>query len=230
MPKLGELETKLGYRFANQDLLKQAIVHRSYLNEHPEIGVDNNERLEFLGDAVLELGITEYLYAQYPERSEGELTAFRAALVNADTLSRVAAGLALGDFLLLSRGEARDAGRARQTILANACEALIGALYLDGGYEPAKNFIAAHLFPLTETVVAENLWQDPKSLFQERAQAAREVTPAYRLIEANGPDHDKIFKVGVYLGDELVAEGEGPSKQRAEQDAARAGLQKMGWE
>ena len=223
------LQTKLGLAFKTPSLLEQALTHRSYLNEHPELKRDHNERLEYLGDAVLELAVTEFLYDKYPERSEGELTAFRAALVNAETLSALAAELELNNFLLLSRGEARDSGRARQTILANTVEAIIGAIYLDAGYQAARQFIAQYLLPRTDEIVAKNLWQDAKSYFQERAQAERDVTPTYKLLGSVGPDHNKKFTVGLYLGATLVAQGSGPSKQRAEQEAARAGLAELGW-
>lgn len=229
MPDFATLENRISCQFKNADLLKQALIHRSYLNEHPEIKLDHNERLEFLGDAVLELVVTEFLFAKYPNRPEGELTAFRAALVNAETLSEVAEEMGLGDYLLLSRGEAKDNGRARRMILANTIEAVIGAIYLDQGYESAKRLVAKFLFPKMDVIVAQNLWQDSKSAFQERAQAVRDVTPTYQVLSSIGPDHSKTFTVGLYLGEELVAKGEGPSKQRAEQEAARAGLQKMGW-
>ena len=218
------------FNFKNLELLKQALLHRSYLNEHPEIKLEHNERLEFLGDAILELVTTDYLFHKYPRRDEGELTAFRAALVNAETLSGVASKLGVNKHLLLSKGEQKDSGRARQNILANTSEAIIGALYLDQGYETAKIFITKHLLPLTDRIVAQNLWQDSKSLFQEQAQELVDITPAYRVISEIGPDHEKIFTVGVYLNDDLIAEGRGPSKQRAEQEAARAGLTANGWE
>lgn len=219
----------LDLNFQNPELLKQALLHRSYLNEHPEIKLEHNERLEFLGDAVLELVTTDYLFHKYPNRQEGELTAFRAALVNAETLSDVASKLGFNEHLLLSKGEAKDNGRARQNILANTFEAIVGALYLDQGYEAAKIFITKHLLPLTDPIVDKNLWQDAKSLFQEKAQEFNNVTPSYKVISELGPDHEKIFTVGVYLNNVLVAEGKGPSKQRAEQEAARAGLKAKHW-
>ena len=217
------------FNFTNPELLKQALLHRSYLNEHPEIKLEHNERLEFLGDAVLELVVTDYLFHKYPSRDEGELTAFRAALVNAETLSDVASKLGVNQHLLLSKGEQKDNGRARQNILANTFEAIVGALYLDQGYEAAKIFITKHLLSLTDTIVANNLWQDSKSLFQEKAQEIANVTPVYHVISEIGPDHEKIFTVGVYLNNDFVAEGRGLSKQRAEQEAARAGLSAKGW-
>ncbi len=218
------------FNFKNNELLKQALLHRSYLNEHPEIKLDHNERLEFLGDAVLELVVTDYLYHKYPNRDEGELTAYRAALVNAETLGSVAAELGVNDHLLLSRGEAKDNGRARQVILANTFEAIVGAMYLDQGYAAAQIFIGKYLLPLTDEIVAKKLWVDAKSYFQEQAQELRDITPTYKVLSELGPDHDKVFTVGLYLGSELVAKGQGPSKQRAEQEAARAGLAANGWD
>lgn len=229
MSDLQPLEKCLSHHFAQPDLLRQALIHRSYLNEHPEIKLDHNERLEFLGDAVLELVITEFLFTKYPNRSEGELTAFRAALVNTESLSQVAGDFNLGEYVLLSRGEAKDNGRSRQVILADTFEALVGAIYLDGQYDAARAFIAKYLFPRIDEIVEKNLWQDAKSAFQERAQAEHEVTPVYQMLSAVGPDHSKVFTVGLYLGGKLVAQGIGPSKQRAEQEAARAGLKQMGW-
>lgn len=216
-------------KFNNPELLRQAFTHRSYLNEHPEIKSGHNERLEFLGDAVLELATTEYLYAKYPEANEGELTAYRAALVNAETLANVAEEAGMNDQLLLSRGEQKDNGRARSVILANTFESVVGAVFLDQGYAAAREFIAGQLFPKTETMVKNQLWQDAKSLFQEKAQSLFNITPTYRMLSETGPDHDKIFTIGLYLGEDLVAEGVGPSKQRAEQEAARIGLLVKNW-
>ena len=210
-------------------MLKQAFVHRSYINENKHLGLSHNERLEFLGDAVLELVITEYLYEKYPEKTEGDLTSYRSALVNADTCSEVAENLGINEFLLLSRGEAKDTGRARKYILANTLEAIIGAIYLDRGYEIAKNFIASHIFPLIIGVIKDGKWIDSKSMFQEKAQDHVGITPSYKTLREVGPDHDKQFVVGVYLGKDLVAEGEGKSKQDAEQEAAKKGLEEKGW-
>lgn len=223
-------EEKINYTFKNKQLLTQAFLHRSYLNEHRELGIENNERLEFLGDAVLELVVTEHLYRKFPKRPEGELTAFRSALVNTSTLSSVARSLGMDDYLLLSRGEAQDTGRARQYILANTLEAFVGAIYLDQGYEPAAAFILRTILPLTDEMVKNRLWQDHKSLFQEKAQEIEGITPSYKTLEEVGPDHDKHFTVGVYLENECIAEGVGKSKQEAEQDAARLGLLARKWE
>ena len=229
MHNLSKLEDKLSLKFKNEDLLLQALTHRSYLNENPSSNIGHNERLEFLGDAVLELVVTEFLYLKYPDKPEGELTNFRAALVNSKMLSELAVDIGLNDFLLLSRGEAKDTGRARQIILANALEALIGALYLDQGYKPANDFIGNVLMPRLDKIVAEKLYKDPKSLFQEEAQERVGITPAYDVIREWGPDHDKHFIVGAYLNKELVAEGEGHSKQTAQEEAARLALRTKNW-
>lgn len=219
----------MGVTFENQDLLIQAFTHRSFLNEHRNIKHDHNERLEFLGDAVLELVVTNFLYQSYPSKPEGELTAYRASLVNTTTLSEAAKSLNMNDYLLLSKGEAKDTGRARQYILANTFEAFVGALYLDQGYLAAERFITDHLLYRMKEIISKNLWQDAKSFLQEKAQEIQAVTPVYEVMKEVGPDHNKRFTVGVYLGEELVAEGEGHSKQEAEQEAARAGLKKKGW-
>ncbi|MDQ5957723.1 MAG: Ribonuclease 3 [Patescibacteria group bacterium] len=220
----------IGVNFHNIGILNSAFTHRSYLNEHREIEHDHNERLEFLGDAVLELVVTNFLYQTFPGKPEGELTAYRASLVNTTTLSDVAQKLGMNDYLLLSKGEAKDTGRARQYILANTFEAVTGAIYLDQGYEIAEKFITANLLYLMKEIISKNLWQDAKSLFQEKAQEAVGITPSYEVLKEIGPDHNKKFTVGVYLKDDLVAEGEGHSKQEAEQEAAREGLEKKGWE
>lgn len=219
----------IGYTFKNKALLEQAFTHRSYLNENRDAAREHNERLEFLGDAVLELVVTEFLYSKYPEKPEGELTAVRAALVNTVSISDAATHLGINDYLLLSRGESKDTGRARNIILANAFEALIGALYLDGGYEPAKQFIANQLFHKTEEVVEKRLWQDAKSRLQELSQDRLKTTPSYELLGHSGPDHDRTFTVAVYLGQEKAAQGEGRSKQEAEQQAAQNALTARGW-
>ena len=216
-------------QFNDLELLRQAFTHRSYLNEHRGEVTGHNERLEFLGDAVLELISTHFLYDKYPDKPEGELTAYRAALVNAVTCAEIAHEIGMNDFLLLSRGEAKDTGRARNILLANAFEALVGAIYLDQGYDAAKQFITKHLFPKIDAIVSEKLWQDAKSALQERAQETEGVTPSYAVVRETGPDHDKHFIVGVYIKDAVVAEGSGKSKQEAEQSAAREALAKKGW-
>ncbi len=227
--ELAKLEGILGVTFTDSNHLLSAITHRSYLNEHREATQDHNERLEFLGDAVLELVVTDHLYNKYTEKPEGELTAIRAALVNTVSLSESSLKLGLNDFLLMSKGEAKDTGRARNYILANAFEAVIGALYMDQGYDAAKQFIAEQLFAKTDQIVAKRLWQDPKSRFQELAQEHASVTPTYETLNQVGPDHDRVFTVGVYLGKELVAEGQGRAKQEAEQAAAEAAIAARGW-
>ena len=222
-------EKTLGVVFKDKELLKAAFTHRSYLNENRKTKLEHNERLEFLGDAVLELIVTEFLFAKYPTKPEGELTAFRSALVNANTLSDLAMKMGLGDYLLLSRGESKDTGRARQWILANTFEAIVGAMFLDQGYEVAKKFIERVLLPMTDDIVSNKHWLDAKSHFQEKAQEIASITPSYKTVSEIGPDHDKKFIVGVYLGSEKVAEGEGQSKQDAEQKAAEAGLKAKDW-
>lgn len=222
-------ETRIGCTFKDKRLLEQAYTHRSYLNENRAPGREHNERLEFLGDAVLELVVTEFLYAKYPQKPEGDLTAYRAALVNTQSIADAAVKLGMNDFLLLSRGEARDQGRARQIILANAFEALIGALYLDSGYITARDFIGKQLFHKTDEVVAKRLWQDAKSKLQEISQELLGHTPTYEVVSQTGPDHDKKFVVAAQLGGERVATGEGKSKQEAEQAAAEKALQAKGW-
>lgn len=224
MERLKGLENELGVVFQNKDLLRQALIHRSWLNENPEPGLEHNERLEFLGDAVLELAVTDHLYKNYPN-PEGELTNWRAALVNYQNLALVASALGLNDFLMLSRGEAKDTGRARQVILANAMEAVIGAIYLDQGYLAANGFVAKNILSGLADIIENRLYKDAKSLFQEKSQEKHGITPNYRVLSESGPDHDKIFEVGVYLGDELAGTGSGSSKQEAEQRAAEDALQ-----
>lgn len=229
MPDFSTFEARIGHHFKEKRLLESAFTHRSYLNENREPGREHNERLEFLGDAVLELVVTEFLFAKYPTKPEGDLTAYRAALVNTQSISDAAQKLGMNDFLLLSRGESKDTGRARQIILANAFEALIGALYLDQGYVVARDFIAKQLFHKTDDVVARRLWQDAKSRFQELSQEKTGITPAYQLVSQSGPDHDKTFIVGAFIGNEKIANGEGRSKQEAEQAAAEKALTVKGW-
>ncbi len=226
---LTRLEGLLQVIFTDKQLLLSAITHRSYLNEHREATWDHNERLEFLGDAVLELVVTDYLYRTYPEKPEGELTAVRAALVNTVSLSAASDTMGVNPFLLMSKGEAKDEGRARQYILANVFEALIGAVYLDQGYNAAREFIAGKLFAKTDEIIQKRLWQDAKSRFQELAQEHVSVTPSYQLLSQSGPDHDRVFTIGVYLRNEEVATGQGRSKQEAEQEAAQKAIVAKGW-
>jgi ribonuclease-3 len=215
--------------FKNKDLLEQAFIHRSYITENTGSKLSHNERLEFLGDAVLELIVTDYLYHKYPDRDEGDLTAYRSALVNAVIIGEVAQALGMNDYLLLSKGEAKDSGRARSFILANTYEAYVGAVYLDQGYDVARKFIADTLFGKIDTIVAKKLWRDAKSLVQEKAQEYLNVTPSYKVLHETGPDHDKHFTIGVFFAEERIAEGKGKSKQEAEQAAARAALEIKGW-
>lgn len=225
---LDKLEKKLGIKFKNKKLLEQAFVHRSYLNENPGLKIEHNERLEFLGDAVLELVVTKHLFNNYPD-PEGELTTWRASLVNSKMLAEIATRLGFNDYLLLSKGENNDTGRARQFILANTLEAVIGAIYLDQGLDKANKFIENNVINELPRILKEKLYVDPKSYFQEQAQGHLGITPNYELIKEFGPDHAKNFEVGVYLEDELIAKGKGPSKQAAQEQAARKALEKKGW-
>jgi len=229
MPDFKKFEDLAGIIFKDKNLLKQAFTHRSYLNENRNLEINHNERLEFLGDAVIELLVTEYLYQKYPDNTEGDLTAYRASLVNADTLSEVARKIGVNDFLLLSKGETKDTGKARQYILANTIEAIIGAIYLDQGYDAAKYFVSKNVYHLIDKIVEEKSWVDAKSMFQEKSQEFANTTPLYKTIKEEGPDHDKHFTIGVYLGNDFVAEGLGKSKQEAEQVAARKALEIKKW-
>jgi ribonuclease-3 len=227
--RLTDLEQNLGVTFKNIDLLRQALVHRSYLNEHPDFPLGHNERLEFLGDAVLELVVTEHLYENYTN-PEGELTNWRASLVNADTLSDICATWGTEDFLYMSRGESKDANsKARRYILANACEAIVGAIYLDLGWDAAKEFVERFVLSELPKILEHRLYIDPKSRFQEEAQERFSITPNYKVLSEEGPDHAKAFEVGVYLGKELVAVGKGTSKHEAQVDAACLALKVKGW-
>lgn len=225
-----KLQNKLEVSFKNPDFLKQALVHRSYLNEHPDFPVGHNERLEFLGDAVLEIVVTEFLYLNFKDTDEGDLTNWRASLVNAKMLHVIAEELKLEDFLYLSKGEAKDKNKkSRQYILANAVEAVIGAIYLDQGLDVAKTFILKNIVSKLDEILRSESYLDPKSRFQEEAQEKKGVTPHYEILNEEGPDHAKIFTVGLYIGDELIVKGDGSSKQEAQVEAAAKGLIKMGW-
>ncbi|MCD6284108.1 ribonuclease III [bacterium] len=228
MNQLSKLEQKLGIKFNNKDLLKQALVHRSYINENPDFYLGNNERLEFLGDAVLELAVTEYLYRNYPN-PEGELTSWRAALVNSKMLAKIARRLGINKYLFLSKGEEKDTPRAKECILANAFEAIIGAIYLDKGYKKAKEFVDKNIIKELPEILEKQLYKDPKSRFQEEAQDRVGITPTYEVLEEWGPDHRKHFIVGVFLENDLIAKGEGDSKREAQEDAAKNALEKKGW-
>jgi ribonuclease III len=227
---LAPLEERLGYKFKDQSILIQAITHRSFLNEHPDFPYPHNERLEFLGDAVLELIVTEHLYKSYAN-PEGELTNWRAALVNARTLAGISRQLEFEDFLLMSKGEAKDANsKARMYILANAIEAIIGAIYMDGGTTAADHFIRRFILSHLEFILKNELYVDPKSKFQETAQDLLGTTPTYKVLEEVGPDHAKEFTVGVFLDKQLVAVGRGTSKQEAQVAAAQAGIEAKNWQ
>lgn len=230
-PDLKKFADKIGVEFDDISLLRSACTHRSFLNENKGKDLEHNERLEFLGDAVLELVVTSFLFRKYPKKNEGELTAFRSALVNTVSLTKVAQTIGLNEFILLSRGEAKDGGRARSVILANAVEAVIGAIYLDRGYNAAANFISDHLLNTLdiEEIIKSKTWIDAKSRFQEKAQEKVGVTPSYKTLKEVGPDHDKQFTIGVFLGDVQVATGAGPSKQEAEQEAAEKAITVKRW-
>lgn len=226
------LAKHIGVEFDNIMLLQTACTHRSYLNENRGSDLQHNERLEFLGDAVLELVVTSFLFRKYPKKNEGDLTAFRSSIVNAVSLGTVAEKIGLNDYILLSRGEAKDSGgRARFIILANAIEAVIGAIYMDRGYNASANFISAHILDTIdiEEIVKNKTWIDAKSKFQERAQEKMGITPVYKTLKETGPDHDKQFTLGVFLGDVQIATGLGLSKQEAEQKAAEKALQAKKW-
>jgi len=222
--KITEIEKKIGVKFKNKDLLLQAFVHRSYLNENKDFHLEHNERLEFLGDACLELIVTDYLYNNYPN-PEGELTNWRAALVKGVTISKVAKKLGYEEHLLLSRGESKSTGRARELILANTFEASLGAIYLDQGYDVADKFVKKNLIPYLAEIISKELYYDPKSRFQEMVQEKTGITPIYKLVSEKGPDHAKVFVMAATIGDKMVAEGTGPSKQTAEQEAARVAIE-----
>lgn len=224
MKEFSKLEKKLNADFEDKKLLTQAFCHRSYLNENPGCGLENNERLEFLGDAVLELVVTEFLYQKYPENSEGELTNWRASLVNAKILSEIAKEIGFNDYILLSKGEEKETGKARQYILANTFEAFVGALYLDRGYKACEDFIGKYLLFRLPEIIEKKLFKDAKSQFQEESQETEGITPNYKVIKEWGPDHARHFIVGVYLKEKLVAQGEGSSKQEAELAAAEEAL------
>lgn len=230
MPKLSKLEKEIGIYFNNQNLLQQALIHRSYLNENHNFPLGHNERLEFLGDAVLEIIITEYLFVNFPNSPEGELTNWRASLVNSKMLYQVASDLGVEDYILLSRGEAKDKNsKARQYIMANSIESIIGAIYLDQGIEKAKKFIMNRIIVNLDDIIKNKTYLDPKSKFQESSQEQVGITPNYKVMKEEGPDHDKKFTVGLFLEEELVSMGFGSSKQEAQVDAAEKGLQIKNW-
>lgn len=229
MKDFTSFEKSIGITFTDKRLLQHAFIHRSYINENPRSGLQHNERLEFLGDAVLELVVTDYLFRTHPSSPEGELTAYRSALVNAVVIAEVAMKLNMNDYLLLSKGEQKDTGRARSTILANTYESFVGALYLDQGYQSCSDFIHKTLLPKLEEIITKKSWRDAKSHVQEEAQERLGVTPSYKVISEVGPDHDKWFTIGIFFGDKKIAEGKGRSKQEGQQVAAQMALEKKGW-
>lgn len=221
-----QIEKILNVNFKSEDLIKTACTHRSYLNEHRSTVKEHNERLEFLGDAVLELVVTDFLYRTYPKKPEGELTSWRAALVKTESLAALADELQIGQFLLMSRGEAKSGGRTRMALLANMVEAIIGAIYLDQGYGQAAEFIEKNINSKLKSILEAGLHIDAKSHFQEIAQEREGITPHYEVMAETGPDHDKTFEMAVYLGKKLWGKGSGNSKQTAQQAAADAALKK----
>ncbi len=228
MEKFSKLANKIEVEFSRLELLQEAMTHRSYLNEHKDYKLDQNERMEFLGDAVLELVVTEYLYLNF-KNPEGELTNWRASLVKGEMLAVVADEIGIEKYLLMSKGEKRDTGKARQYILANAMEAIIGAIYLDKGYEAARKFITKWIISKLADILKNKSYLDPKSYFQEKSQEYEQTTPHYEVLEEWGPDHEKTFLMGVFLNDVKVAEGKGESKQEAQRNAAEKGLEAKGW-
>ncbi len=231
IPDFQKLAKKIKVEFNDINLLKKACTHRSYLNENKSAGLEHNERLEYLGDAVLELVVTSYLYRKFPDRNEGDLTSYRSALVNTNSLSKVALHIGIDEYLLLSKGESKDTGRARSIIHADTIEAIIGAVYLDKGYDASANFISENLFEVIdiEEIIKNKSWLDAKSRFQEKAQEMTGQTPSYKTLKEIGPDHSKSFTLGVFIGDVQVALGTGLSKQEAEQKAAEKALEVKGW-
>ncbi len=225
--KLEELEKQLKIKFKNKDILREAFTHRSYLNENTKWALPHNERLEYLGDAVLELVTTDFLFNKFPEKQEGELTSIRAALVNHTMLSNVAESLSLEKYILLSRGEAKDEGRAKEAIIANSVEALIGAIYIDQNYAKAEKFIKKYILDQLEEVLEKELFIDAKSQLQEIVQEGQKLTPTYKILQEEGPDHDKEFIAAVFFGNKKIETGKGFSKQEAERDAAVNALKKV---
>ena len=223
-----DLIKKIGLKDNDLELLDRVFIHRSYVNEHRHEKIESNERLEFLGDAVLELVSTEYLYRNFPN-PEGDLTNWRSALVKGETLAKVAQELGLGQYLKLSRGEEKSGGRDKDYLLANLVEALIGYIYIQGGYAKTQLFIHKNILVKLQEILENNLHIDAKSHFQELSQEKLGITPVYKVLEEEGPDHMKTFTMGIYLGEDLIAKGSGSSKQLAEQEAARKGLKKKKW-
>lgn len=227
---LEKLQKKINISFKNENLLRQSLVHRSYLNEHPDFHIGHNERLEFLGDAVLQIIVTKDLFITFPNVPEGDLTNWRASLVNSKMLYEVASDIGIEKNLYLSKGEAKDKNKkSRQYILADAIEAIIGAIYLDQGMAAAESFVKKNIIIKLDNILKNKSYLDPKSHFQEKAQEEKGITPHYKILDESGPDHAKNFIVGLYLEEDLIAKGEGLSKQEAQVAAASAGLIKLDW-
>lgn len=222
-----KLTSLIGFSFKDEKLLEMVFTHRSFVNEHKKQKVEHNERLEFLGDAVLELIITDYLFKKYPTAQEGELTSLRSALVRKENLAKTAKHLRLGEYLKLSKGEENSGGREKDYILANTCEALIGSIYLDRGVKKCEGFIKKHILSSLDTILKNKLHIDNKSALQEYTQERLKLTPVYKMITSAGPDHEKSFTMGVYFKDSLIAQGEGCSKRKAEEKAAEKALKKI---
>lgn len=219
-PLLNQLQSQIGIKFKNENKLNQALIHRSYLNENKNLKIDSNERYEFLGDSVLELWISDTLIKRFPAFDEGNLTNLRSLVVCTQNLALIANKIKLGDYVLLSKGEELHGGRLNQSILADTFEAVIGAIYLDQGLKAATEFLNKFLIPSIDDLSSKEVYKDPKSVFQEIAQARQGITPHYQTIKETGPDHNKVFEVAVYLENNLIATGIGNSKQRAEEDAS----------
>ena len=227
MNNYDELENIIGYDFKNKNLLTEALTHRSYLNEDTKWHLPHNERLEYLGDAVLELVVTEALFKNYPDAPEGRMTVLRAALVNYQILARIGGEIRLEEFILMSKGERGGSPKAKEVILANAMEALVGSLYLDGGIGAAQKFIDKFILSHLKEVLETGSYRDAKSELQELIQDKIKVTPSYKVLEETGPAHERQFKIGVYFGNDLIAEGEGASKQEGEVEAAKEALKEF---
>lgn len=224
MQSIEQFQKKIGIEFKIKALIETVFIHRSYLNEHRSLNIEHNERLEFLGDAVLELCTTEYLYKTFPNKAEGEMTNWRSALVKGESLSKESKRIGINELLKTSRGESKNTGKARDLLLANALEALIGAIYLDQGYNTAYTFVEKNILYKLPEIVENGLFYDPKSKFQEMSQEQLGITPTYEMISESGPDHAKMFVMGAYLGENKVGEGSGQSKQKAQSEAANDAL------
>lgn len=221
MNNYNDIEKKLGVIFKNKDILNTALIHRSYINENRGKNLENNERLEFLGDSVLELIISDYIYTKYPTKPEGELTAIRSAIVRTESLADESRKLDVGQYLLMSRGEEDSGGKSKEYLLANMYEALLGAIYLDQGFAECQKYVERTLLKKVDNIVSEGLFIDPKTKVQEILQSRFKITPSYEIISEEGPDHDKYFTMALKVGNKKISEGHGSSKQRAEEDAAQ---------